>query len=215
MKIFSIVGKADKRPFTYPFIRALAFAGKTLVLTDDVAYRRLYKGYESEGEINDVIIDIIPDLNTEKIKDIIDKEKLREAAVYDYILVITDIIRCPEADATLCVCAKNKSFLGVKLDEFSEKEPEVKKTYLSVVGVEKKEWEALGVQPVLWTVPLYEYLCECEERQSLIPFTKKALFSDGVTLINKPVVKVLEDAFLKEMEIRKDTFEKLLKRSFN
>ena len=203
MKILSVVGKADKRLITYPLMHVLAFTGKTIVITDDVTYRHLYKGFANSGEIHDISIRIIPDLDSGKIAKI--THELSEAAEteYDFCLFITDIHRCENADATLCVCAKSKSFLGTKIEEFSEKEPKAFKTFISIGSINKKEWKTLGVMPILWTPARVTYIYECEERKTLIPFH------------DKEILNVIGTAFLKELNITPKTLLQVSKRKLN
>lgn len=197
MRVLSIVGKTDKRLLTYPLMHILALAGRTIVITDDVTYRHLYRGFTNHGEIHDLTIMVEPSLDEKKITEMIGKLDEDEC---DFCLVITDIIRCPNADTTLCVCAKSKSFLGVKIDEFSEKEPNAFKTFISINEINKKEWLKLGVMPLQWTAARFSYIYECEERKELLPFS------------DKDVLVVLETVFLKDLNITAKTFHKLAKR---
>lgn len=203
MKILSVVGKADKRLLTYPLMHILAFAGRTVVITDDLTYRHLYKGFTGSGEIHDILIRIIPDLDTKKITRIINEIKEANETGYDFCLVITDIHRCENADATLCVCAKSKSFLGTKLEEFSEKEPNAFKTFISINEINKKEWRKLGVMPLRWTPSRFTYIYECEERKTLLPF------------YDKEVLNVIGTAFLKVIGIAPKTFLRVSKRKYS
>lgn len=197
MKVLSVVGKTDKRLLTYPLMHVLALTGRTVVITDDVMYRHLYRGFTNNGEIHDLSIRVTPDLNETKIVQMISALDDQE---YDFCLVITDIYRCPNADATLCVCAKSKSFLGVKLDEFTEKEPDVFKTFISINEINKKEWTKIGVMPLTWTPARFSYIYECEERKELLPCS------------DKDVLNVIATAFLKELNITGKTFFKVAKR---
>lgn len=200
MKILSVVGKADKRLLTYPLMHVLAFTGRTIVITDDVTYRHLYRGFTNNGELHDISIRVIPDLDTQKITQI--TNDLNEAD-YDFCLVITDIHRCENADSTLCVCAKSKSFLGTNIEEFSEKEPKAFKTFISIGETNKKEWKKLGVMPLHWTSTRFSYIYECEESKTLLPFQ------------DKEVLNVIGTAFLKEINISVKTFLQVSKRKFN
>ena len=49
MTVLAIVGKADKRILAYPLMKTCGLMGKTCVVTDDAAYRRLYPGTEDTG----------------------------------------------------------------------------------------------------------------------------------------------------------------------
>lgn len=200
MKVLSVVGKADKRLLTYPLMHVLAFAGKTIVITDDVAYRHLYRGFTNEGVVNDILIRIIPDLDTDKITRIVNDLKENHEAEFDFCLVITDIHRCENADATICVCARSKSFLGTKLEDFSEKEPNVVKTFIGIDEINKKEWRKLGVMPLRWTSSRFIYVYECEEQKKLLPFD------------DKEVLNVIGTAFLKDLNINAKTFLHIAKR---
>ena len=200
MKILSVVGKADKRLITYPLMHVLAFAGRTIVITDDVTYRHLYRGFTNNGAVQDVFIRVIPELDTKKISQI--TSDLGDAD-YDFCLVITDIHRCENAESTLCVCAKSKSFLGTKIEEFSEKEPKSFKTFISIGEINKKEWKKLGVMPLHWTASRFSYIYECEEHKMLLPFQ------------DREVLNVIGTAFLKEINISANTFLQVSKRKLN
>lgn len=197
MKILSVVGKADKRLITYPLMHVLALAGRTLVITEDVTYRRLYRGFTNEGEVHDISIRIVPDLDIEKITQI--TASLTDSD-YDFCLVITDVCRCENADATLCVCAKSKSFLGTSLEVFSEQEPQTIKTLVSIGEVNKKEWQNLGVIPLQWKPSRLTYIYECEESKTLLPFS------------DKEVLSVIGTAFLKELNLSQKIFLEVSKR---
>lgn len=203
MKILSVVGKTDKRLLTYPLMHILALAGRTVVITDDVAYRRLYKGFTDNGEVHDLSIKVIPDLDTKKIEQITSGLRETSENEYDFCLVITDIHRCKNADATLCVCANSKSFLGTRFEEFTEQEPNAFKAFISIGDIKKKEWEKLGVTPLQWTSSRFSYIYECEERKTLIPFQ------------DKEVLNVIGTAFLKEINLTVKAFLKVSKRKLN
>ena len=197
MKIFSIAGKADKRPLTYPFLKILALAGHTLVITDDPAYRRLYRGYEKEGEICNIKITVIPELSEDKIDPLISAIGENE---YDYIILITESFCYMEADACLCVCARNISFFGTKLDEFSEKYPEAKKVFMPIGVFDKKAWRNAATMVLPWNDKNFSYIYSCEEAMTLLPF------NDKLTL------EILGVAFRQQMGLTERAFVKAAQR---
>ena len=88
MKKILITGKADKRIISYPLMHICNYAGKTCLITDDVNYKRLYGGYNMQGDIDNVHIEIIPpvDANT----DLSDLFTAKEEYGYDILILVLD-----------------------------------------------------------------------------------------------------------------------------
>lgn len=197
MKILALAGKADKRLLAYPLMHILALAGKTLVITDDINYRRVYKGFTNNGQIHDMAVDIYPSIDQYTVQGILD---LYSEDSYDYCLMITDLFRYEQADATLCICSKTKSFLGTAIEELNDTHPEECKAIISINPLDKKEWLKLKVTPLSWNSKRFEYVYNCEEQKELLPVTDKEVLSE------------LERVYLKAIGISQKAFEKCAKR---
>ena len=124
MIILGVTGKADKRIITYPLLKMCTLAGKTAVLTDDTTYRRLYEGYDNQGYIDNVEINIVPELcgeNAEQIAQEYEERKREEN--FEYLIYISDVYISKNADSILALLEFNKTFLGWTIEELNETNP--------------------------------------------------------------------------------------------
>lgn len=83
MKIVTIAGKADSRVLVYPIAYLLNQFGRVLIVTDDGAYRRLYRGYGDDGESGGVRICFTPSLDRTRIGNIVNETEV------DFVICVT------------------------------------------------------------------------------------------------------------------------------
>ena len=114
--ILTLAGKVDTRCIIYPLARALSLKGLVAVVTDDGAYRRLYKGNESTGNISG--IDIYSDIEiTEELI-----QKVKESGVnYDTIIVASRSYIPSETDSVL-ICHGVDDSMTQKIEEETDEE---------------------------------------------------------------------------------------------
>ena len=112
MKILTLAGKVDTRAVAYPLARALSLMGLTAVVTDDGAYRRLYKGQKLKGNVSGVDISVGLSMNAD-LKNSLNKSGLN----YDYMLVVSSNYIPEDTDAVLLCHGVDDSMMQVMEDE--------------------------------------------------------------------------------------------------
>lgn len=173
----TITGKGDKRIFAYPLMKVLALMGKTCIITDDIAYSRMFQAGTGAYEMvieskkkkrtgklyENMEVHIIPDMD--RCSDIAD---LKESEGFDFVLFITDTA-LPESDKYLIIASLKMDFLGVKVDEFLSlnEDKSIAMAVISTVSLNKKYWLSQGVTPFVWTPARMMYPYTCEERRKL------------------------------------------------
>lgn len=169
----AIVGKADKRVLAYPLMKTLALMGKTIVATDDAAYRRLYPGMENKGMINDVEIHIVKNFSDDSSEEFLSGMKDDN---YDYVLYLTEGYVPPDAKKTIALCSPSHTFLGAYLEGLVECSDYSDCVFASLTVIEKPKgyWKA-PVTQILWKPEFIQYICETEERRCLMPLKDKTV----------------------------------------
>lgn len=116
MKILTLAGKVDTRALAYPLARALSLMGLTAVVTDDGAYRRLYKGQELKGNVSGVDISVGLKMDSDL------KNSLNKSGIaYDYMLVVSSNYIPEDTDAVILCHGIDDSMMQV----FEEEKPVV------------------------------------------------------------------------------------------
>lgn len=120
--ILTFVGKVDTRSIVYPLARALSLQGLVAVVTDDGAYRRLYKGIDNEGHVSgvDIYTDIEINENT--------FDRLTESGIsYDTIIVVSRNYVHKKSDSVIVCHGVDESMTRVIEEEHEEQENTEKK----------------------------------------------------------------------------------------
>ena len=194
----SITGKADKRIITYPLMRACSIAGRTYVITDDAAYKRLYSGKENHGEIEGIKITVLPTMSSEYIA------KIEEQAVKDeieYLIYISDSFHAMDAERILMLCENNRTFFGDSIEDIIDEYDNVSFATLSLTSTKNKPVGLSNTQihQIIWKPEYSLYLFKVEELRRLLPLKDKA------------VSALLISSFSDSLNIKPDSFHELLK----
>lgn len=116
MRVLTIVGKVDSRILAYTLSRALSLIGRTALISDDGAYKRLYHGNKLKGVVSGVDVGVGYKVD----------EKLRKGigsmgADYDYMVVVsTDYI--PEYTTGVVLCKGVDRSILAEGDRYNIKE---------------------------------------------------------------------------------------------
>lgn len=194
----AVTGKADKRIITYPFMRACSIAGRTWVITDDVAYKRLYSGNENCGEIESIQIHVIPSMSPEEI-DVIEEQAAKNET--EYLIYITDSYIKHKADYVLMLCERNRDFLGSYIEDIAEEQENI--TFGTIMLYPQKNnklVDGIQIYQVGWRPEFSMYLLQVEEQKQLLP------------LKDKSVSTLLAAAFAQALDLKAASFYELLKR---
>lgn len=190
----AIVGKADKRLLAYPLMKTLALMGRSVVLTDDAAYRRLYPGMGNQGMINDVEVRIVKDFPDGLPDDFL---SVAEEGGYDYALYLTEGYIPSDAKKVVALCSPSHTFLGSSLEGLVEDSDYIFAS-LTVNEKPKGYWNA-PVTQILWKPEFIQYVCETEERRCLAPLKDKAVslflcraFADSLHMEPARMAKVMK-----------------------
>lgn len=179
MKKILLTGKADKRIIAYPLMYYANNSGKTLVVTDDPNYRRLFEGYGTEGDIDNIHIEIHP-LFAEDY-DVTPDIKRAEDESYDTIIFIMDAHREDKIfDRTIIFAHQCATFLGADIEEVIEDTPNV--TVISA-GIGKMPAPE-KTKPFVWNVNDFAYITIVEETRTLAAPKDKRILD----LIKKDVI---------------------------
>lgn len=146
MRVLTIAGKVDTRVLVYPLARALSLTGLTAVVTDDGAYRRLFKGKGLKGTVSG--IDVSVGLNM----DIQLKNSLAFSGIpYDNLIVVSSNYIPKDSDGVI-ICHGVDDSMGADLednikDETEEVRPKPKKKKLGFgkKAVNEQEDETIEV----------------------------------------------------------------------
>lgn len=195
----AITGKADKRILAYPFMRACSIAGRTSVITDDMAYKRLYAGTENQGVIEEIKINILPLLSEQSLAEIEEQEINRET---EYLIYISDTYYPKDAGHVLMLCEYNSTFMGTSMEDIIEEQENITFGTLTLTPRKNKSVIPKGVQfhQIIWKPEYSIYLFQTEELRQLQP------------LKDKLVSAFLVNAFAGILDIKPATFYELLKR---
>jgi hypothetical protein len=195
----AITGKADKRILAYPLMRACSIAGRTSVITDDAAYKRLYAGKENNGEIEDIKINVLPVITDELMKE------LEEEAVtgeMEYLILISDSYYPKDADHILMLCEQNCTFFGNYIEDIIDDQNNVTFGILTLYPHKIKAFvpKEVHMHQITWKPEHSLYLFQVEEMRQLLP------------LKDKYISTLLVDAFAAPLNIKPASFNSLLKR---
>lgn len=197
MTVLAIVGKADKRILAYPLMKTCGLMGKTCVVTDDAAYRRLYPGTEDTGTVCDVEVTVKCPLDCGVAEAFV---RRKEAESFDYLLCLTEAFVPPDAKAVIALCSQRRTFCGRELEGMIADEGE--RFFPATLTVEPKPknyWKASLVQ-LVWKADYIRYICETEERRQLMPLGDRA------------VNRLLCDAFHRALHLERGSMRKIMDR---
>lgn len=195
----AITGKADKRILTYPLMRACSIAGRTSVITDDAAYKRLYAGKENNGEIEGIKINVLPTMSNKEIA-VIEKQEIESET--EYLITISDSYYSKEADHILMLCEQNSTFLGNYIEDIIDDQDNVTFGTLTLNPGKIKALvpKDVSMHQITWKPEHSLYLFQVEEMRQLYP------------LKDKNISALLVDAFADTLKIKPVSFYELLKR---
>ncbi len=193
----SITGKADKRILTYPLMRACSIAGRTCVVTNDPAYKRLYAGIENSGAIEGIRIVVLPDMTYENMLEI--EEKAKKSDI-EYFIIVSDAYYPDNVEHMLMVCEQNSSFLGDSIEELLEDHENITFSTISLSKTKTIIPKGIHMHQIVWKPEHALYLYQVEEVRQLLP------------LKDKPVSTCLVDAFTAALNLKPEAFHELLKR---
>lgn len=182
MKKILLTGKADKRIIAYPMMYLANNAGKTLLVTDDPNYRRLYEGYDTEGDLDNIHIEIHPLFKDDADFSAIIRQA--EENSYDVVLFILDAHREDKIfDRTIIFAHQYMTFLGADIDEVIEDTPNVT---VIAAGLGKMPTPQ-KIKQFNWTVEDFTYMTMVEEQRKLFPPKDKKL----IELMKKDMIDSL------------------------
>lgn len=185
MRVITIVGKVDTRVIAYPIARALAMGGQTCILSEDAAYKRLYYGTGSDGNVNGIDIKVRQDIDIDQIVD-----ADRGYMAYDNLIVVSNNFISKNTDGLIVCKGVNKS-IQAKIEDEKEDDDEHKKEKKP-----KKSFGSKGKKGDTEEVNQAEQLETKEADQA-----DQADSKDGVNLEKEQAeVKV-------KQEVTEDTFE--------
>lgn len=195
----AITGKADKRLLAYPLMRACSIAGRTRVITDDPAYKRLYAGTENQGEIEGIKVHIIPLMTEENLTEM-EEQALRNET--EYLIFISDTYYPKNASHILMLCEYNSTFLGDHIEDIIDEQDNITFGTLTLIPQKNKALIPKDVQlhQIIWRAEHSFYLFQTEEMRKLMPLKDKA------------VSALLVNAFAGILDIKPKSFYDLLKR---
>ena len=117
MRVITVAGKVDTRVLVYPLARALSLTGLTAIVTDDGAYRRLFKGKQLIGNVSGV--DVSVGLNMDKSL----KNSLNKSGIaYDNLIVVSSNYIPEDTDALILCHGYDNSMSQLLEDEKKEEE---------------------------------------------------------------------------------------------
>lgn len=117
MRVITVAGKVDTRVLVYPLARALSLTGLTAIVTDDGAYRRLFKGKQLIGNVSGV--DVSVGLNMDKSL----KNSLNKSGIaYDNLIVVSSNYIPEDTDALILCHGYDNSMSQILEDEKKEEE---------------------------------------------------------------------------------------------
>lgn len=193
----AITGKADKRILAYPLMRACSIAGRTCVITDDAAYKRLYAGKENYGEIEGIKITVIPTMSIENIIEIEEQAMKNET---EYFILISDSYYSKDAGHILMLCEQNSTFFGSFIEDIIEDHDNVTFGTITLNPRRNKASKDVHMQQIAWKPEYSLYLFQSEELRQLLP------------LKDKSISTLLVNAFAAALNIKPASFLDLLKR---
>lgn len=172
MKKILITGKADKRLVTYPLMFFADSTGKTRLITDDPNYRRLYEGYGTEGDIDNIHIEIHPLFPEDA--DLTGYIERSEDEGYDTLIFVLDAHREEKGfDRIIILAHQYLTFLGADIEEVIEDTPNISVIALSLG---KMQMQSQGkIRPYSWQIDDFAYLAMVEEMRKLMPPRNKKL----------------------------------------
>lgn len=198
MKKIAFIGKGDKRVFVYPTLNLCKSAGKSCVITDDVAYKRLYTGYDNTDEIEGIEINIVPVFGSDPEQDSVEHLKelvnQKEKEGFDILIYVLDGYFPKDADKTLAVISQSKTFLGWELDSFKHKHPDVEFALMSMYNMEKPS--NVKVNMFSWNMKHLMYFGRVEEYKLLYPLDDAKINAFIAKYFHEPL-NITEQTFLK------------------
>lgn len=207
MKILPIFGKGDKRILAYPLMKCLLLLGKSVVITDDISFNRLYTEETDKKEaqvtldkkknIQEVLEIRITHNIEDEYKDLI---KEYEDQNFDNCLILSEKYLPDCSNKFIAITTLYKDFAGIHIDEFlgynEDKDPDL--TIFTTEVLNKKDWK--DVRIFEWNEDRLLYPYKVEEHRRLLPIN------------DKEINGFIRDKFAGLFDIPAKEFEKLLKR---
>lgn len=189
MRVITVAGKVDTRVLVYPLARALSLTGLTAIVTDDGAYRRLFKGKQLIGTVSGV--DVSVGLNMDKSL----KNSLNKSGIaYDNLIVVSSNYIPEDTDALILCHGYDNSMSQLLEDEKKEEEeaPAPKKKGRKGQADEIEEAPQIA-EPVFTSDVIQEI-----DEDDTFEYREDLPMVDLYISYNKPVDKYQKGILLKE-----------------
>lgn len=175
MTVLAFVGKADKRILAYPLMKTCGLMGRACVVTDDVAYRRLYSGTRDIGYVNDVEIIIAKDLDA-GVAERIERQKMQEGV--DYLIYLADTFIPSTAVKVVALCSQSRTFCGEEIEGILERDEDGRLVLATLaLNAKPKNYWKVPITQIVWRPEFVHYVCETEEKRILAPLKDKQILS--------------------------------------
>lgn len=189
MKVITIAGKVDTRVLVYPLARALSLTGLTAIVTDDGAYRRLFKGKQLKGNVSGVDISVGLNMD-ESLKNSLN----RSGVAYDNLIVVSSGY-IPEDTDGLILCHGYDNSMSQIIEEEKPVEEEAPKA-------KKKKGrgaveEEIPAEPIIET-PVESDKVEEIDEDDTFEYNENIPMVDLYISYNKPVDKYQKGILLRD-----------------
>lgn len=188
MRVITVAGKVDTRVLVYPLARALSLTGLTAIVTDDGAYRRLFKGKQLKGNVSGVDISVGLSMD-ESLKNSLNNSGI----AYDNLIVVSSNYIPADTDALILCHGYDNSMTQEIEEEKKEDEEEAPKKKKGKKGQVEEPVEDIVVPEE----PKTDIIKEVDEDDTFEydPTLPKV---DLFISYNKPVDKYQKGILLKE-----------------
>ena len=188
MRVITVAGKVDTRVLVYPLARALSLTGLTAIVTDDGAYRRLFKGKQLKGNVSGV--DVSVGLNMDENL----KNSLNNSGIaYDNLIVVSSNYIPKDTDSLILCHGYDNSMSQEIEEEKKEDEEEAPKKKKGKKGVVEEPVEEIAVPEE----PKSDVIKEIDEDDTF-EYDPTIPMVDLYISYNKPVDKYQKGILLKE-----------------
>lgn len=189
MRVITVAGKVDTRVLVYPLARALSLTGLTAIVTDDGAYRRLFKGKQLIGNVSGV--DVSVGLNMDKSL----KNSLNKSGIaYDNLIVVSSNYIPEDTDALILCHGYDNSMSQLLEDEKKEEEEAPAPKKKGRKGQTDEIEEAPQVAEPVFTSDVIQEIDE----DDTFEYREDLPMVDLYISYNKPVDKYQKGILLKE-----------------
>lgn len=190
MKTLAVIGGVDKRPVVYPLLQCLKFLGKTLVVTDEPAFRRFDDDFSLEFENDNITIRVVPLVTQEVVTETV--QSLNEP--FEYLVVVSNDFIPQGYERVVALSGVNRGFdfVDTTVGDFPNNE-EFMRVFISPTKAKNLEYPKITPTP-----SLLKYIYNCEDYRKFLPLEDQAtvavvttLFGKALGLESKTIVKLL------------------------